>query len=725
MIEIKDIAKLPAPGMNVPYRYEFSPDGNYVSYLWSSKGKLQRDLWLYDLRADVNKCVMDSERGIANNSVFALEQQLARERDRELSLGITNYLWVPDGTFLVVDCGCKLIAISPVDGSTKWSFQHDGPILLPTFSPDGRKLAFVSEGEVWCLFLSQEGSIEIPAQRLTHDATDTNFNGIADQLTWEELGRKRGFWWLPDSKHLIMTTVTTENISPIYILNPDQSAQEIHRYSFAGENVPKTFLSVLNLESGESRKLSIPNNECSYLANVFIHPDGHAFILQLSRNQQELNLIALDLETGNAKPLLLEKGYPWINVSNDITFIKKDGSFIWSHERKGIFQIERRDSDGNLICELAAPEGMVHKIIGVEEERGWVYYIASGLDPRERHIFRSRLDGGEAPEQLTSEPGCHSVVLSPDKQRWIHAYDSISSPPCVTLESLKGEDSLEIIGEKDPSIEALGLRPPELISFLANDQTTILYGALYRPQEDKGNARYPLIVSVYGGPRHQAVQNSWRLTADLRAQHLAQQGYLVLKVDNRGTWGRGHPFEAAVHLKLSQIEVDDQVEGVRYVTEELAVADSERVGVYGWSYGGYMAAMCLAQRPDVFSAAVAGAPVIRWEDYDALYTERYMGMPKNSALYSGTIANLDGYREASVLSHLNNLVGKLLVIHGMKDENVLLRHTMALMEEAARLGKHIDLLILPKERHGVRDYTTRVHVEERLFQYLNAALGRE
>ena len=420
--------------------------------------------------------------------------------------------------------------------------------------------------------------------------------------------------------------------------------------------------------------------------------------------------------------MLSERGFPWINVSKNIQFIEEDNSFIWMHERKGLFQLERRDLDGNLVNEVLVPDGMVHEVLDTDEENGLIYYIASGYDPRERHVFRSRIDGCGVAEQLTLESGCHTAAISPDKKRWIHQYDNIQNAPQIVLELVSGKEMREIFPQDDRDISTLNLRPPELISFLAGDNATVLYGALYRPQAESSDGKCPLIVAVYGGPHYQAVQNSWRLTVDLRAQYLSQKGYLVLKVDNRGTWGRGKSFESAIHLRFGHVEVEDQVRGIQFVTDELGLADPARVGIYGWSYGGYISAMCLVKRPDIFRVAVAGAPVIQWEDYDEAYTERYMGIPSEDGEYFESTVNPDGYRESSVLSYLDQLSSKLLVIHGMRDENVLLRHTIALIERAASIGKHVDLLLLPKERHKVRDYKTLIHLENEIFQYIDAAL---
>ncbi len=723
MIDFEAIAKLPAPGMNVPCDYGFSPDGQSVSYLWSSQGSLYRDLWIYDLKTQYSRCLMTSEGGIADDSNLSLEEQMARERDRNIGLGITSYQWEPRGRFLLVNCDRTLIALSPTDGTIQWTVQHRSTIQLPSFSPDGSKLAFVSKGDLWYLPLSPDGHPTASAQPLTRDATATRLNGIADQLTWEELGRQKGFWWLPDSDRLLVATATIDQIPPIYILNPTQDKPETHRYSFPSSPIPNTTLAIIPLDTGEKTPLTIPKAQHSYLAHVFIHPDGQAFILQLARNQQTLTLLSLNLTSGKATPLLQEQDKRWINVSDELKFIKQDGSFLWKHERRGRFQLERRASDGQLLAEFPPPAGPIHEIVDIDEDRGWVYYIAADDDPRERHLFRSSLEGNQSPEKITAEPGCHSAVLSPDKENWLHLYDSLTTPPRLSCDRISDNSSIAFV-ENDWTAESdpFNLQPPELISFLAPDGKTLLYGALYHPKLKPTNDRPPLIVSVYGGPHYQAVKNSWRLTADMRAQHFAQQGYRVLKVDNRGAWGRGIKFEAPLHLKLGQVEVKDQVEGVRFITQELTLADPNRVGIYGWSYGGYMAAMCLTQHPEIFSAAVAGAPVIRWQDYDSLYTERYMGIPESSPTYPEAIPNPDGYQQASVLSHLENLAGKLLLIHGLKDENVLVRHTLSLIEAANQLGEAIDLLILPNARHRVRDQATRVYLEQRLYEHLQEAL---
>ncbi len=723
MIEITDIARLPGPGLNAPHRCAFSPNGQYVSYLWAEKGGLRRDLWIHALRTGASRRLIEAEQGVADEKALSFEEQMARERERERGLGITSCSWSPNGDFLLVNPGRELMAIRLEDGSKKWSIPLERPIFLPTFSPDKRKLAFVSGGELWSQSLTKKGDPAGSARRLTHDATDEKLNGMADQHTWEELGRQRGFWWLPDSRRLIMASVETDNVPPIYILDPAQSEQEIHRYSFAGGEIPNTDLFIVDSETEETRKLAMPDDGTAHLVDVSIHPDGRAFIQRLDRAQRNLTLLALDVETDAATTLFVENGFPWINIFKDLNFIHKDGSFLRLHERENITRIEKRDPDGAPLCDLAAPEGMVHGVVGVDEDEEWAYYIASGADPRERHVFRSNLHGLGSAEQLTSEPGCHAVVLSPDNQRWVHTHDSVSSPPRVVIEPVEGGDSTEIRDNTDPLMEALDPRQPELVSFFADDETTLLYGALYHPRDRKEGERRPLIVAVYGGPGHQAVQNSWALTADLRARHFAQKGYLVLKVDNRGSRGRGRSFETPVHLGLGRVEVDDQATGVRYLTDERGLADPDRIGVYGWSYGGYMALMCLARRPDFFKAAAAGAPVVRWEDYDALYTERYMGVPEKGVRGAERIVNEKGYRESSVLAHLAKIQGRLLVIHGMKDENVLMRHTLALMEEAARLHKNVDLLMIPGERHAIRDDAARENLEKKLFTHLDDALS--
>jgi dipeptidyl-peptidase-4 len=385
----------------------------------------------------------------------------------------------------------------------------------------------------------------------------------------------------------------------------------------------------------------------------------------------------------------------------------QDGRFIWAAERSGFMHLYLYNAHGQLIRPLTTGAWMVDEVVGVDEEREQVYLTGTRDGPLERHLYTVSFDGGEM-RRLTKEPGTHDVVLDHAKQRFVDTHDNPGQAPTVTLRSLTDGAILEALSQpSDPRIEELDLASPELASFESRDGET-LYAALYRPtEEEHGPGPYPMVVSVYGGPHAQRVTQSWSLTVDMRAQYLRQLGFLVLKIDNRGSARRGLAFEGTIKNALGSVEVRDQVDGARWLAKR-GLADPDRVGIIGWSYGGYMAAMCLAQAPEVFKVAVAGAPVTHWDGYDTHYTERYMGSPQT---------NVEGYESGSVMDHVDTMEGKLLLIHGLIDENVHFRHTARLINALIEARKPYDLLLFPNERHMPRGLADRVYMESRISDY--------
>jgi dipeptidyl-peptidase-4 len=307
-------------------------------------------------------------------------------------------------------------------------------------------------------------------------------------------------------------------------------------------------------------------------------------------------------------------------------------------------------------------------------------------------------------------------VVDRDCERFVDVYHAIDVPPSVTLRRVVDSSRLHAVpgayGADDPRVAELGLTPPEMVTLLSRDGAR-LHGALYRPEGDgHGEGPWPVVVSVYGGPHAQRVRNAWDLTVDMRAQALRRLGFLVFVLDNRGSARRGLAFEGVIRHHMGTVEIQDQVDGVRWLVDQ-GLADPDRVGIYGWSYGGYMAAMCLAQVPDVFHAAVSGAPVTSWDGYDTCYTERYMGTPES---------NPEGYERGAVMHHVEGIRGRLLLVHGMLDENVHFRHTARLVNALIRARKRYELLLFPDERHMPRGEADRIYMEERIQQFLVEAV---
>lgn len=711
-LTLEETIKFPLPGMNAPGMLRFSPDGRAITYLYSPDSSLTRQLYAYDLETGTARLLITPPDGGATDDNIPLAEALRRERLRQREFGVTSYAWAGDGRTLLIPLRGSLYVKDMPDGELRLLVEGSkSPILDPQFSPDGQWAAYARDGEIYIAPVSGG-----EPRQITFGARETGkTHGLAEYIAQEELARRRGYWWSPDGRFIAFTEVDERHI-PVYpIVHQGKEGSgrpfvEEHRYPFAGEANAIVRLAVISIDGGEPVWLDLGDNTDVYLARVNWLPDGRLAAQILNRAQDQLDLLRFDPQTGEKTLLLRETSEVWINLHKMFRPLK-DGRFLWASERSGFMHLYLHDEAGKLVRPLTQGDWLVEEIVSVDEKAGIVYFTATHPDPRERHLYAVSLDGGEI-RPLTPEPGLHAIVANRQKTQFLDVWHNLNRPPTVTLRSLAdGAVRQTIFAENDPRVAELNLPPPELVS-LANRDGVTLYGAVYRPPASFGDGPHPAIVSVYGGPHAQRVTNSWALTVDMRAQYLAQQGFLVFKLDNRGSARRGLAFEAAIKHQMGAVEVQDQVDGVRWLAAQGWI-DPERVGIYGWSYGGYMALLCLMQAGDVFSAAVAGAPVTFWEGYDTGYTERYMGRPQ---------ANPAGYERSSVMAHVDKMAGKLLLVHGLIDENVHFRHTARLVNALIAANKEYELLLFPDARHMPRKPADRLYLEERVGRFFQAHL---
>ena len=698
-LTISDVATYPRPGMDAPGMIGFSPDSSAVNWLHAADGGLVRSLW----RIDVQNGERSVIAGPGVDAPMSREEELLRERTRTRELGVGSYSWARESEVPVLMIPGPTVRIS-VGGEPLRELSGAEGALTPTLSPDGTQLSFVRGGELFVIdTIGEKQSIQ-----LTSGAEDGLTHGLADYIAQEEFGQLRGHWWSKDGR-IAYLRVDERHVAPYPIVH--QGATEVdvetHRYPFAGDENAHVSLRVVDIATGTHRELALPEQD-GYLVRVAWWPDssgGQRLVAQwVDREQKQLRLMEFS-DSSQATTLIDETQEPWINVADDAQALK-DGTFLWSSESSGYRHLSLRAEDGSEIRALTEGEWIVDGIIGVAEDLRWAYFSSTRRSPMERRVERVSLDGGEI-ETLSEPGGVHGAALSRDGKWLAMMSSSLAAPPSISLVATDGSTRRSLY-ESEVSINELGLEAPELRTFSAADGTT-LYGALYRPD---GEGPHPLLMAVYGGPHAQTVVDAWGLTVDLRAQYLAQQGYLVLKLDNRGMAGRGLEFEAHLNRRMGTIEVDDQSAAVeQLVSEELA--DVERVGVYGWSYGGYMTVMSMLRRPELFKVGVAGAPVSDWDGYDSGYTERYMGTPQNNA---------EGYREGSLLTHADKLEGQLLLIHGGVDENVHFRHTARLITALTAADRDYDLLMFPEERHMPRDQAGLEYQERRVARYFERHL---
>jgi dipeptidyl-peptidase 4 len=707
-LTFEEVARYPLPGMTMPGNWQFSADDRWITYLFSPERSLTRYLFAYDPDSDIHLQLTGQEAVPTSEENISREEALRRERLRQRELGVTQYAWSQHGNRLLVPIRGDLYVKDGPDAPLRKIFESQGsPAVDAKFSPDGEWVAFVRSGEIWVIPSDGGQAVQVTCG----GNGDTIFHGLAEYIAQEEMDRSSGFWWSPESRRIAFCEVDESSI-PLYQIvhqGKDEIEVEEHRYPFTGKENARVRLGVISREGEKVVWMDLNEYRDAYLARVAWMPDGSLAAQIQNREQSELELIRFDPATGKGELLLKEINLAGVNLNN---FFKplKTGGFIWGSERSGfrhLYYYPAGSKDGSA---LTQGEWFVDDLAGVDEKEGLVYFTGSLDSPLESQLYVVPLSGGQ-PRRLTQEPGMHAVVMDHRMRRFVDVHHSLEQPHSVYLKSsTDGSTLARLFSPNDPRLESLDLKAPELVT-LKNRKGITLYGAIYHPQtEAKGPL--PTIVYVYGGPHVQQVANKWDLVVNLRAQYLAQQGYLVFVLDNRGSARRGFAFENAVCNDLGHLEVEDQVDGVEYLVKR-GLTDPARVGIYGWSYGGYMSAMCLARAPETFKVGVAGAPVTSWDGYDTHYTERYMGTPRS---------NPQGYEASSIISHVEKIRGKLMIVHGLIDENVHFRHTARLINALIAARKEYELLVFPDERHMPRKLEDRVYMEERICNYFEQNL---
>ncbi len=714
-----DVARRPVPGATSPSHLGFSPDGATLTYLLSEPGSLQQRLVAVDVGSGRAR---DVEVGgdAVDEATLSLDERLRRERARELAVGVTRYAWAADADRLLVPMADGLWVLDGADAPARRVLAaDDGDVLDAQISDDGSTLGWVTDAEVHVVSAGGGAPVQVTAGARGTGRT----NGLAEYIAQEEMGRPYGFWLSPDGSRVAFCEVDETHI-PVYRIVHQGSdavgagAQEDHRYPFAGAENALVRLGIVPADGSAPDRPLWLDLGCTgigddrYVARVDWDGPDSLLVQVQNRAQDRLDLIRFDVSSGAGSLLLSERSDTWINL-HDMLRPLGDGRFLWASERTGFRHLEVRAADGELLRTLTGGEWVVTSVAGIGDDEVW--FTSTHQGPLERQVQRVALDDSTGPEPVSRSHGVHRALAHVPTGVWVDVHSALDGPPTTHLRRLDSPDGDLLLHDAghDPALAELTLRPPELRTVAADDGTT-LHAAVYRPD---GDGPFPTLVWVYGGPHVQLVMDSWGLTAAMRAQYLRQEGFCVAVVDNRGSVDRGLAFEAALHQRMGTVEVDDQVALVRSLVDD-GIADAGRIGVYGWSYGGYMSAMCLARRPDVFRAACAGAPVTSWDGYDTHYTERYMGTPAD---------NPDGYRDASVMTHVAGFADRhLLLVHGLIDENVHFRHTARLLDALIHLEQteHVDhrLLLYPSERHVPRAEADRISMEQHITRFFTETL---
>ncbi|MFE0501167.1 S9 family peptidase [Lysobacter soli] len=688
-----------------------SPDGKRVTFLRGKDSNKNRlDLWAYDIASGQTAKLVDADDILPGDEVLSDEEKARRERQRIAALsGIVDYQWAPDGRSLLFPLGGELYLydLSKTGKSAVRKLTHgEGFATDPKLSPRGGFVSFVRNRNLWVIDLASGKSIQ-----LTRDGSDVIGNGVAEFVADEEMNRHTGYWWAPDDSAIAFARIdeTPVPVQKRYEVYPDRTEVVEQRYPAAGDRNVLVKLGVIAPKAGAAPKwVDLGKEQDIYLARVDWRDPQRLTFQRQSRDQHRLELIETDLATGGQRVLQTETSTTWVPLHDDLRFLK-DGRILWNSERSGFEHLYVLSEDGSKATALTSGEWPVDGVLAVDEAAGFVYFAAGKDSPMDAQVYRVPLAGG-AIERLSRTDGTHAASFAANASVYVDNWSNPTTPPQLELFRNDGTRIAALLKNdladpQHPYAKYAGAhRPIEFGTLKAADGTTPLQYSLIKPAGFDANKRYPVVVMVYGGPASQTVKRAW--APDFN-QYLAQHGYVVFSLDNRGTPRRGAAFGGALYGKQGTVEVADQLKGVEWLKSQPWI-DGSRIGVYGWSNGGYMTLMLLAKASNQYACGAAGAPVTDWALYDTHYTERYMGLPK---------ANVAGYQEARVLEHIDGLTSKLLLIHGMADDNVLFTNSTALMSALQKRGQPFELMTYPGAKHGLKgaDNLHRLKLTENFF----------
>jgi len=718
-LSIERIYSSPSLNGQTPKSLTMSPDGSRVTYLQGKSDNLNRyDLWEYNLTSKENKLLVDSQALFSGTEVLSDEEKARRERQRIYGFGIMEYKFSNDGSALLFPLNGDIYYYHIATKTAKRLTQTAAFETDAKFSPKGNYVSFIREQNIFVLNIESGKETQ-----LTDDGGSNNIkNGMSEFVAQEEMDRMTGYWWAPNEKHIAFLRVDETPVKTV--IRNEIYAEKIEliqqRYPATGTNNVVIQLAVTDIKGKKVRFVELDeasgdNKNDFYLPRVKWFPNSKNLSYQWqSRDQKTLKLKSYNLKKRKQKTLITEQSDHWINLHHDLVFLADSQSFIWASERDGFKHLYHFANDGKLISQLTKGDWVVDEIKQVDEEKGVIYFTGRADTPLERHLYRVPL-AGKSPEhvaRISKRNGFHSINFSKNSETYLDSFSNINTPKQVSLHKADGEHITWLaennIDERHPiSPYFKELIQPKFGTLTSDDGKTTLFYKLYKPKNMEPSKKYPVIVNVYGGPHAQKVRNIWQ-GADF-TQYMLQQGYVVFQLDNRGSNYRGTAFEFPIYETLGKIEIEDQISGVKYL-HTLPFVDKERIGIYGHSYGGYMALMAMFNAGDYFKAGVSGAPVTDWLLYDTHYTERYLNHPK---------VNADGYEKSSVFPYISGLNGPLMVYHGMADDNVLFTNTTKLIKALQDENKQFELMTYPGSKHSMRGKKVKMHLNNTIMSFFD------
>ena len=690
-----------------PEAIQWTPDYTKFTFIQRDDAGEHGELWSVNVATGA-KTLLVSETKLATLAPPLPKIPDEREVERITRYHVDPYHWVPDSKHLLFVPHGQLWLYSLETGTAIQLSASSDPNADPKFSPDGTRLAYIRKHNLYVRSFPTDNE-----RQLTRDKEkDSNqLNGEVDWVYAEELSVRSNYFWSPDSKsiaflHMDETRVPTY---PITDWLPTHPTVDMEKYPKAGDPNPVVRLGVISASGGDTKWISLTDNPDTYIPRFGWVRDGIIWAEVLNRAQDNLDVYFIDARSGRSHKVLTESApNAWVNVNDDMTILKSGDRFLWSSWRDGTTQLYLYSFDkenpltygAKLERQLTKGDFEMLGVEAVDEDAGTIYFTCNHDDPRERHVCAVKLDGSGF-EPVTEEDGTHHAIFAEDGKHFVDEFSALMTPPRTLICSTDGNCKNVW---KSHSVDDYRLTAPEFLEFKADDGT-VLYGELLLPAEKTATGKIPLIVNIYGGPAAQLVTNSWQESwvgaSGLFHQLLAQRGFAIFTVDNRGTPNRDRKFMTAIRHQFGGIELKDQLAALDQLFAQYPQLDRNRVGIWGWSNGASMTLYALTHST-MFKAGAAVAPVTDWRNYDSIYTERTNGLP--------TDKDTTSYADLNLPKVADKLQGSLLLAHGTGDDNVHFQNSIQMVEALIKAGKQFRFMVYPNKTHSIRGSDDRNHL---------------
>jgi dipeptidyl-peptidase 4 len=706
-----------------PENMRWSPDGKRLTYILRDDSGERAELYSVDLATGKPSVLVPAEKmNLLSPPAFKIKDE--RRREWRTRYNVASYHWSPDAAQILFDAEGQLWLYTLANGVAVRISSSADPSLDPKFSPDGKKISFIRKHNLMVQTLGE--SFQTP---LTRDQDENVLNGEVDWVYAEELDVRSNYFWSPDSKQILYLQMNETPVPsyPITDFLPTHPITEREKYPKAGDPNPVVRLGVVNARGGKTTWFTLPiqrsepdptgkrprESKDFYIPRFGWLKNGKAWAQVLDRLQDQLDLYFVDVSSGRSQLMLSEKSPNWVPVNDDFNVLDSGDKFLWTSWRDGHTHIYLYSFDGKQPLSRAAQldrqitkgDFEVSSVDSVKQDA--VYFTSNAEDVRQKNLYSIKLDGSGM-HRISQERGTHAVSISEKSDWYADTFSGMMIPPRLSL--CRAGVGCNLIWNPHP-IESYGLTPPKAVTFKADDGTALL-GTLLIPPQASAEKKAPLINNPYGGPGAQSVVDEWGGTSFLFDQVLAREGIAVLHVDNRGMAGRGQKFAAAIRHDFGDLEIKDQYAAVEQSLEANPQLDKDRLGWWGWSYGGFMTLMATTHSP-IFRASVAVAPVTDWHNYDSIYTERYMGLPQDNA---------ESYKKSSPVNYAGSLHSHLLIAHGTGDDNVHMQNTIQMTQALIDAGKQFDLMLYPRKLHSISGPVARDHLYNLILDHFKREL---